>query len=409
MESLIAQVNQILNKYASTRVNGRVASERSITAAGESLRASFRQLIKLGYKLEKPTNLSQKHIEALCKLWLQSGRAPKTIQGNLSHLRIFARWIGKGNLVKSVFDYLPEVPKSELRVKTVAARSKSWAENGIDVRQKVREADAIDWRFGLMLRMHVAFGLRRMEVLQAIPWKNDMGDKFAAYRTKGGRPRDIYIDNDAQRKVLDIVKAHLKKTEPLGWTTRSDGSAADLAYSIRRYSRLLPQIGITRKEAMVTGHGLRAQFAENAALIASLIPPTLGGTGGQMEKDELNLQRAKVSELLGHSRISITPAYYGTFGRDQVPDSPDRTKEAIAKAVPFIPAERLKDIPPSRMGDCARLTAELLALRAYVEPRVTQALWEYHSSRHNADWLTPAAQNVAALEAAALHFVRAAD
>lgn len=404
MIQLFYLLNLLLAKNAGTRVNGKVASDRTTTAYGEALRSIFKTLLKLGFKLEKPENLSEKHIEALCKEWYRLERSPKTMQVNLSHLRIFAGWIGKRNMVKDIFHYLPDVPREKLRVVTVAKRSKSWSENGIDVAAKIAEADAIDWRFGLMLRLQLSFGLRRMEVIQAVPWKNDHGTKFAAYATKGGRPRDILIETPEQRKVLDMVKARLKKSETLGWPTRPDGSASDLAYSTRKYSRLLPRIGITRDEALVTGHGLRAQYAENAALIASLIPVTLGGTGGQMDKDEMSLQRARVSEKLGHSRVSITPAYYGTFGRDNTPDSPDRTKLAVEGAVAKIPGHKLREIPSERLNDCIRLSAELMSVRAFVDPRVTHALWEYISSRHNTDWLTLGDQNIAALEAAANHF-----
>lgn len=404
MTILMANLDKLLAKHAGTRVNGRVASDRTTRSYGEALRGMFKRLVAMGYKLEKPDNLSEKHVEALCREWHRLERAPKTMQVNLSHLRIFAGWIGKGNMVKDIHHYLPDVPREELKVRTVATRSKSWSANGIDLIEKIKDADEIDWRFGLMLRLQLSFGLRRMEAVQAIPWKNDHGYKFSVYETKGGRPRDIHIETPEQRQVLDMVKSRLKKTEPLGWLTRPDGSAADLAYSIRKYSRLLPRIGITRAESLVTGHGLRAQFAENAALIASLVPITIGGTGGQMEKDELNLKRAKVSEKLGHSRVSITPAYFGSFPRDNTPDSPDRTKVLIEGSIMKIPADRFKDISDDRLNDCIRLTAELMGARAFIEPRATHALWEYHSSRHNTAWLTPGANNIAALESAANHF-----
>lgn len=407
MTILINHLNTLLARHAGTRVNGKVASDRTTSSYGEGLRTMFNKLVALGYKLEKPENLSKKHVEALCQEWYRLGRSPKTMQVNLSHLRIFAGWIDKANMVKDIHHYLPEVPREELKVKTVATRSKSWSENGIDVIEKIKDADEIDWRFGLMLRLQLSFGLRRMEAVQAIPWKNDHGDKFAAYATKGGRPRDIHIETKEQRQVLDMVKARLKKTEPLGWLTRPDGSPADLAYSIRKYSRLLPRIKITRADALVTGHGLRAQFAENAALIASLIPVTLGGTGGQMEKDELNLERAKVSEKLGHSRVSVTPAYYGSFGRNNTPDSPDRTKIAVEGAVSKIPVAKLREIPEGRLDDCIRLNGELMSVRAFVDPRATHALWEYISSRHGTDWLTLGEHNIASLEAAANHFAAA--
>lgn len=255
--------------------------------------------------------------------------------------------------------------------------------------------------------MAVAFGLRRMEVIQCIPWKVDQGNKSAPYKTKGGRPRDIYIDTDEQRKVLDHVKALLKLNERMGWLTQCDGSIASLEYSLAKWNKMLAKIGITKQASNCTGHGLRAQYAENAALIADMIPPTLGGSSGQMPKAVLDLKRIQVSELLGHSRKSVTGAYYGSFGRDDIPDSPERTKEAIAAAVPLIPAEKLKSVSQERMNDCIRLTAELMTASAFVEPSVTQALWEYHSSRHCTDWLAPGVHNIAALEAAANHFAGA--
>ncbi len=405
--NLIGELNGLLQKHASTRLNGRVASERSATAAGESLRASFRRLVALGYKLEDPRNITNKHIRALCIEWYRMKRTPKTMQGNLSHLRIFCRWVGKGDMVESLGYYLPDVPKKELKVHTIAGTSKSWAEHGIDVAEKIREADALNWRFGLMLRMQVAFGLRRMEVLQMVPWKNDRGDKFSVYKTKGGRPRDVYIDSDHQRAVLDMVKAHVKKSECLGWTTRPDGSRADLAYSMRRYSKMLPQIGISRSNSIVTGHGLRAQFAENAALLANLIPPTLGGTPGQHQRDELNLKRAQISESLGHSRVSVTGSYYGSFGRAGAADAPDRVKKGIEAALAHISKRALYSVPAERRLDCLTLSAELMEADVYLDLMQVQALWERHSRRHSVPWIKPTDANLAGLEAAALSLSRA--
>ena len=56
MEPLFIKLNAILAKHAHTLVSGNVASEGTITTAGDSLRASFRRLIKLGYRLQDPAN-----------------------------------------------------------------------------------------------------------------------------------------------------------------------------------------------------------------------------------------------------------------------------------------------------------------------------------------------------------------
>ncbi|MFC3461456.1 tyrosine-type recombinase/integrase [Massilia haematophila] len=405
---IIVLLNMILAANAHTRVNGKVASERTVQAAGEALRAIFRLLVKLGYRLEDPKNINEKHIKALCGEWYRLNRSPKTIQGYLSHLRTFCGWIGKKGLVKDVYHYLPLVPKGELRVKTVAEKSKSWAEVGIDVGAKAAEAAALDWRFGLMIMAQVAFGLRRMEVLQLQPWKNDKGDKFAAYATKGGRPRDIEIDTPVQRAVLDLIKSKIGRKEYLGWPTKADGSAGSLKYSKRRYNYLMEKIGINKVMAEVTGHGLRAQFAENAALLKGLIPPTLGGTPGQMPRVDRDLIKLQVSENLGHSRESITGAYYGGFGRETTLDGPGRAKEMIEQCLATITADQLRPIADDRLAQCACLGAELMAIQVYDDPRKIQLLWEHYSRRHSVEWIPPVSgSNLAALEAAAISVLRA--
>ena len=407
---LIALLNIILAAHAPTRVNGEKASNRTTEAAGEALRTIFRLLVKLGYRLEDPRNISEKHIKALCTEWHRLKRSPKTIQNYLSHLRIFCGWVGKKGSVKDVYYYLPHVSKEDLRVVTVTKRSKSWAKVGIDVGAKVAEAMALDWRFGLMIMAQVAFGLRLFEVLQMQPWKCDKGDKFAAYKTKGGRPRDIDIDTPVQRAVMDFIKSKIGKKDHLGWSVQTDGSAGSLKYSRRRYNYLMVKIGINKAMAEVTGHGLRAQFAENAALLRNLIPPTLGGTPGQMRRDDLDVIRMQISEQIGHSRISITGAYYGSFGRETKLDNPGRAREVIEPCLVMIGPDQMRPIAKDRLTQCACLNAELMAIQVYDDPRKVQFLWEHHSRRHGVDWIPPTSDsNLAALEAAATSILRAAS
>lgn len=405
-DTLFPKLNAILAEHATRRVNGKVASDRTTTGAGQTLRTCFADLVGIGYRLEDPRNLGEKHVKALCVHWHGNGRAVSTMQERLSRLRIFAGWIGKPGLVKSLPDYLPDVPVAELRVQKVTKESKSWTENGIDVAAKIREADELDMRFGLMLRMSLAFGLRRMEVVQLRPWKSDHGEKLAIYHAKNGRPRDVYIDTDQQRKVLDQVKASIPKAGHLGWPNTTRGTKATLEYSIGRYNKLMAKIGITRDEVGVTGHGLRAQFAENAALIANLIPPTLGGTGGQMSKEDLNVKREQVSELLGHSRASITGAYYGSFGRNATPDEADRCKINITSGLAKLGDQLLVPVPPERMTECMQLVTELSMLDIEITAKEAHHLWHMHSLRHAQDWIKPLEGNAEAMEVEAMKIAK---
>ncbi|MDQ9172037.1 phage integrase N-terminal domain-containing protein [Oxalobacteraceae bacterium R-40] len=399
-------LNDILKDHARTRVNGNVASHNTTTSKGETLHTIFNDLWDINYKIGKPENLGNRHVDALCKHWHKNGIAVSTMHTRLSVLRSFVEWIGKANMVKSLPDYLPDVDKSALKVKKVALTSKSWTENGIDVLDKINLADALDPIFGLMLRMCLAFGLRRMEVVQFRPHKSDMVNKIRVYEAKNGLQRDIDIETQEQREVLDMVKKSVAKGDHIGWKETARGKVASLEYSLGRYDKSMAKIGITRLETGVTGHGLRAQFTEFSALIAHMIPPTLGGRSGQMSKEDLDIIRAKVSAKLGHKRISITVSYCGAFGRDATPDEADRCKKAIEKALAFCHSGITKAVPAERLEDCKKLVGEMEIIGVEMSLRQSQLLWEIESEREGHHWVRPRDGNAEAMEAAANTLVK---
>ncbi|MQR02118.1 tyrosine-type recombinase/integrase [Glaciimonas soli] len=401
-------LSTILSENVYQRKNGRVASERTVTAYTEVLNMCFDQLETLGFKLQNPRNLNETHVKALCQFWHGEGRQASTMQEYLSKLRVFSGWVGKNGMVKSLPKYLPDVDKNELKVRKAATKSKSWSENGVDIVEKIRQADALDWRFGLMIRMMLAFGLRRKEVTHNRPWKADRGDKLVIYlgQAKGGRPRDIYIDNAEQRVVLDFVKEKINANEHLGWKTDKRGKKASFKYCIGRYNKSMEKIGITKLKDGVTGHGLRAQYAENAALVAHMIPPTLGGTGGQMPRDELNVTRSQISELLGHSGIRITSSYYGSFGRYVGQDEADRCKKNIDQSLLAVGAINLPAVDATRLQDCLQLVGEMAGIDVEMTPRQAHFLWSDHSQRFGHEWVAPRQGNAEAIEAAATSVVK---
>jgi integrase len=401
-------LSSILKEHAFTRTNGRVASDRTTTSYGEVLGMCFDRLHDLNFMIANPRNLTETHIKALCEYWYQNGKSVSTMQEYLSKLRVFSNWIGKKGMVKSLPVYLPNVSKEELKVSRIARESKSWSEKGVNIIEKIEQADAIDWRFGLMLRMMLAFGLRRKEVLHNRAWKADHGDKLVIFpgEGKGNRARDIYMDNHEQRLVLDFVKSKIGKAERLGWATTQDGKTSTMKQSVGRYNRLLAKIGITKLKDGVTGHGLRAQYAENAAIIAHMIPPTLGGTGGQMARPALNVKRAQISELLGHSRESITGAYYGSFGREASQDEADRCKTNITAGIYKLGDQLLVPVPADRMNDCMQLVSELSVLDIEVTAKQAHHLWHLHSLRHGHVWVQPRAGNAEAMEVEAMKISR---
>jgi hypothetical protein len=215
--------------------------------------------------------------------------------------------------------------------------------------------------------------------------------------------------------VIAFVKSKIKgKAEYIGWSERQDGKSlkgdiqkASLKYSIGRYNRLMAKLGITKEMEACTGHGLRAQYAENAALIRNMVPATLGGTGGQMSRGDSDVARLQISESLGHSRLSVTSAYLGSFGRDYEPDTPDRVVKLIGAGMEAITIGPETKIPSERVIDCMRLSNDLIAAGVYgTDARKIHVLWERHSGRHAAAWLKPSdGSNIAALEVAARFIV----
>jgi integrase len=313
--SLREEMKWFAANKAQIRVNGKKSSERTITTAVDVLCEACDRIWRLGYRIECVSQIREVHIKAVVRDHWANGCSPGHLAHIMTQLHKLDDWLGKPGLTRRKEDYLPEVNPIEFRVKQIATKSKSWTHNGIDVEAKIREADELDTRFGLMIRLELAFGLRRCEVLQIRPWGDDRGDRLNI-RTgiaKGGRPRDIDIVTGEQRKILDYVKSRIKKSEFLGWNDGNQTGQGILDRNERRYNRYMSTIGITRKDSGVTGHGLRAQYAENSALLMGLLPATLGGTVGQMPKEEVDEIRLKVSEHLGHSRTSVTGSYYGTL------------------------------------------------------------------------------------------------
>lgn len=309
------EMTKFVTRHAATRVNGGVASNQTIQKSKEILGEMASRLWRLGFKIKSLDSLNGKHFEAVVRDHWACGCSPKHMSAVMTELNKLDDWIKKPGLVKSKEAYLPEVDGNEFLVSMVADRSKSWSENGIDIHLKIAQADRKDHRFGLMLRMCLALGLRRCEVLQIKPWQDDRKVFFDIRPgiAKGGRARTIPYLDQAQKEVVDYVKSQIKRSEHLGWTDGAETGASLLFRNEKRYSKYMAEIGISKSEAGVTGHGLRAEYAEDMSLLMGLIPATRGGTKGQVSKEDEDLIRLQVSENMGHSRINVTNAYYGSL------------------------------------------------------------------------------------------------
>ena len=318
LDELIRSADAVVSRSAGLRVNGKVSSDRTQALSREVIRECCRRLHKLGYYLTSVEGLQRKHIDALVGSWHAQQMAPKTIQNLFSRVKIFCGWMGKGGIVSSegAIGHLPGVDPAELKVRTYTEKSVSWSGRGIDVYKKIDEALLQDVRHGNMLRMSLAFGLRKKENLKIKLWRSDKGHclELDGSVAKNGKFRSIPIDTSSeygrfQRWVLDEAKKICRKYDALGWPELS------FKQSENRYYHLHRKLGITKVDLGVVGHGLRAEFFENQAMLRGLLPVCLGGSPTQMGKREIERINLEVSRLGGHDDSHTISAYYGSLRR----------------------------------------------------------------------------------------------
>lgn len=393
-----ANVTKFIAEFGRKRMNGKVASDRTVDMDQAVLMKTFLRLHAIGLKIEDPKNLKPYHFEALVKDWYKAGLKPKTMQNDLSRLRTLMAKAGKKNMVLSVKAYLPEIDPKLLVVSTVAQESKSASEKGINVYGLLQLADDVDMRFGLMLRLQLAFGLRVKEVLHTNPSAATIDDN--AYRlyegeTKGNRVRFIRVLSKDQEQVLAYVSSKLKKNEFLRWPETPQGKKSDYKWARERYYELAKRIGLTLSRSGAVPHGFRAQFAENSALITGFVPKTLGGNISQMNKEDRILLEGGVKEDLGHSfhRRDITGAYYGSFGRGGAPIDADYIKRSVEAGIAEIEAAGEVEEPDmKRLDDCLMMIGLLSKAGVQITVPQVYTLWRRHSRyRIGCEWSVPEA------------------
>lgn len=141
-------------------------------------------------------NLKGRHVEFLVAGWREQGLSAGMMANYMSHLRWFAKAIGKPNIVR----------RSNASYGIVKDRGAMDRACGLPAG---RLAGVRDAHVRLALRMELAFGLRREEAIKFSPSYADRGDRIVlkASTTKGGRPREVPVLNEAQRRLLDEVQA----------------------------------------------------------------------------------------------------------------------------------------------------------------------------------------------------------
>jgi hypothetical protein len=252
------------------------------------------QLHGLGYTGMRPTSLKQKHVRALVTLWDKQDIGIGTRKNRLSALRW---WAGKVNK--------QSVLAKDNSAYGIGARTFVAEHSKAQVLDESKIARIEDPYVRLSVRMQAAFGLRREESIKFNPSYGVRGDHITLKSswTKGGRARTIPITNDAQRRLLDEVRALAKGGSLIP-------SHLKYIQQQHRYDRQ------TRKVGMSKLHGLRHGYAQRRYHeLTGLVCPA---EGRPKAKELTSEQRAldhearlTISRELGHSREAITAVYLG--------------------------------------------------------------------------------------------------
>jgi integrase len=310
----------------------RRASDKTLEARGHILYQGFHELRILGYRFDTIASFRQKHMQALVDKWVDERKAASTINNRITTFRIFCNWIGKPDLIGPTAQYVKD-PKRATRALS-AQTDKSWSGNGVNIDEKLAEIRQADERAGLMLLAGRTWGLRRLEMVCIRPYatvvvggttnivafndvkvsREELKAAIAASGsglpikkgTKGGRCRVLPLDTpekiDVLRQLQTVVQDH---DGFLGWPGES------LKTNARRLSYIAKKFGLTKADLGVTLHGLRHEVANNEFERLSGVQSAIRG-GNSPLRGETRVAAQLVSQLLGHSRVSITSAYCGS-------------------------------------------------------------------------------------------------
>lgn len=308
LKQMIAPHN---GKAANRKGQQRDCARRTREERKKILLHAYAELAEMGYRLTHPESLRRKHVQALTTRWREKHLSPKTLHTRLSVLRTFAVWLGKRNVVDHITAYYPA---DQIRRCTVATTNKAWEANGVLTDDVIERARAIDERLARYLTLQKECGLRVKESIEIRPLRAIGGDRarlVVIEGTKGGRPRVVPIQTEAQRRVVAWAEevALKGRSGRLRWPDCTWNQARNRFYY---YMRVL---GITRAEAGVTAHGLRHGYSQQQYGRETGLPtPIEGGKPEDIGREAHHIATIRVSETLGHGRYDVGATYYGSYG-----------------------------------------------------------------------------------------------
>ena len=252
------------------------------------------QLGDMGFNRIKAKNLKEKHALALIERWRSEGLSAGTLKNRMGVLRWVYEKVNKSwMLAKRNADYGIE----NRRYLTNVNKAREVAMESLE---RIKSEHV-----RLSVEMQRQFGMRREEAMKIqVAWA-DRGTylKLKGSWTKGGRERTIPIRTEAQRKLLDRVKA-----------LTGGGSLIPASSTYIEHLKLYENQ--TRAAGLEKLHGLRHAYAqERYKELTGWEAPAAGGPSrdklSEEQKQADKDARTTISRELGHGREVISVVYLG--------------------------------------------------------------------------------------------------
>jgi len=251
--------DQLISIYSRNREDSHATQRKRAWCLGAAARALTEK-----FGLQKLDNLKQKHVVFLVERWKETDTGRRSIEEKLTYLRWILQKIGKQNL-------LPKTNR-ELGIEPGPRHTRAGKVVTNDRLAEILTA-LPDPRIqsAVLLARHV--GLRFKEAMLLRPWRDWDGTRVWIKRgSKGGRPRYLFVHNEAQREVLEGARRLASKEGaliPREWPTWE--SWRQHVYPILRaagvgFHDLRRSYVVDRMDGLINDQGLDPERA--AALVA---------------------------------------------------------------------------------------------------------------------------------------------
>lgn len=251
-------------------------------------------LHEAGYRGLRAKGLKGKHIEALVRHWRDRRLSDSSLMNRMVHRRWWAAQVGKANLVRSNAEY-GIGPRSHV--------SDGTKRRDLDEAKLARVKDV---HVRMALRLQAEFGLRREEAIKFTPSYADRGDRLTVKGStaKGGRPREVPVLTDRQRRVLDEARK-----------LAGGGALIPRGRNYAEHRKVYEDQ--TRAAGLDHMHGLRHAYGlDRYEDLTGWKAPAAGGPRRRDLNDARRhidtSARLTIASELGHSRLEIARMYIGS-------------------------------------------------------------------------------------------------